>query len=136
MFACTTQGGTAMGMPDVCLTPAPPLPPIPIPYPNTAMIATANPSTCCKKVFISMMPTVTKKTEIPMSQGDNAGVAGGVVSGMMMGPVKFNKGSAKVKVEGSEVIRMLDLSGHNGSNPNVPVGNVLAPSQTKVMILG
>jgi hypothetical protein len=29
--------GMSMAFPDVCLTPAPPAPPMPIPYPNIAM---------------------------------------------------------------------------------------------------
>jgi len=31
------SGGTVSFMPDVCLTPGPPGPPVPIPYPNMAM---------------------------------------------------------------------------------------------------
>ncbi len=33
-FAHKTSGGMSMVFPDVCKTPAPPAPPVPIPYPN------------------------------------------------------------------------------------------------------
>ncbi len=136
MFACTTMGGMALGAPDVCKTPAPPSPsPVPIPYPNTAQLPTTNPGTCTNKVLIMNMPAVTKSSEIPATMGDNAGVAGGVSSGVVMGPAKFNMGSNSVKFEGNPPVRMLDPTGHNGSSPNVPAGSVLAPSQTKVMIM-
>ena len=37
--------GIAFAFPDVCNTPAPPSAPIPIPYPNIAMLSDANPKT-------------------------------------------------------------------------------------------
>jgi hypothetical protein len=133
MFANTTMGGMCFGFPDVCNTPSP-VGPVPIPYPNTGQYATANPSTCSQKVFIMNMPIVTKKSEVPMSQGDNAGVAGGVASGTVMGPDRHTMGSARVKIEGDPATKMPDPTGHNGSSLNA-MGSTLAPSQTKVMIL-
>ena len=39
MFPATTNaGGMCMGFPDVCKTPIPPAGPVPIPYPNMAMV--------------------------------------------------------------------------------------------------
>lgn len=39
-FSSKKKGGFSITFPDVCKTPAPPAPPIPIPYPNIQMAAT------------------------------------------------------------------------------------------------
>jgi hypothetical protein len=130
MFAVTKQNGQCMAMPDVCKTPAPPAPPIPIPYPNLAMPMMGNP--CTTKVLIGGMPVLTKASKIPMSSGDEAGVAGGVVSGANMGEVAFVSFSMAVKLEGNPVVKLGDATKHNGGNG---VGAVLAPSQAVVMIM-
>lgn len=134
MFANSMQGGMCMGMPDVCKVPAPPAPPIPTPFPNQAMCQVADGSTCSEKVLICMMKAFNLDTKIPQSNGDEAGVAGGVVSGKIMGPASFIKGSMKVFIEGSPSVRMLDPTKQNGDNANVP-GMTLQPSQTKVLVL-
>lgn len=130
--ASTTQGGQCFAMPDVCLTPAPPAPPIPIPYPNTAMVNQAKKTT--KKVKFAGKPVVTKKSEISRSMGDEAGTNKGVMSGMNMNKVTFKKVSAKVKVEGQGCAYLTSMTGHNGSNANNPAGVQVAPSQTKVIV--
>jgi hypothetical protein len=130
----TKQGGTAIAFPDTCLTPAPPGPPVPVPYPNTAQLMQANPGTCPKKVKILNQPPLTTQSVIPMSAGDEAGSAGGVVSGMVKGPVQFKKGSVKVKVEGQPLTFQTCTTGHNGMNANAPMGIHAAPSQTKVLV--
>ena len=89
----TKQGGTAVAFPDVCKTPTP-AGPVPIPYPNTGQMMQANPGTCPKKVKILNQPPLTTQSIIVMSSGDEAGTVGGVVSGMVKGPVQFKKGSA------------------------------------------
>ena len=133
MFPASTKaGGQLFGFPDVCKTPAPPLPPIPVPYPNFGMLNQANKTST--KVKIVSKDVVTLKSEIPQSMGDEAGAAGGIVSGMIKGPVKFTMGSLKVKIEGQPCIHLTSLSAHNGSNANMPAGSVIAPSQTKVLI--
>jgi hypothetical protein len=60
-------------------------------------------------------------------------VAGGVVSGQNLGPVKFLMGSAKVLMKGKPVVLLTCTTGHNGSNANNPAGLVVAPSQAKVL---
>ena len=50
------------------------------------------------------------------------------------GKVTFKKGSSKVKVEGQPCIHLTSMTGQNGMNANVPVGTVVAPGQTKVII--
>ncbi len=134
MFANCSAGGMDMGMPDVCLTPAPPSPsPVPIPYPNTAMLPTALPPTTSLKHLISMMPAHNLGTTIPMTMGDNAGVAMGVASGTVMGPARNTKGSTKVFTGGMPATRCLDTAMQNSTN--VPGGMSLVPSQFKVLIL-
>lgn len=119
-------------MPDVCKTPAPPGPPVPIPYPNVAMMNQA--AKTSTKVKFAGKPVVTLRSEIPRSTGDEAGSAGGVVSGINMGKVTFKQGSTKVKVEGQGCVYLSALTAHNGANANVPSGVVAAPSQVKVIV--
>lgn len=130
--AATTQGGQAMGFPDVCLTPAPPAPPLPIPYPNMAMVNQAKKT--AKHVQFVSKPVVILNSEIPQSMGDEAGTNGGVVSGKNMDKVIFKKGSSKVKVEGQPCIHLTSMTAHNGVNANMPAGTMIAPSQTKVIV--
>jgi hypothetical protein len=130
--ATTMAGGTCMGMPDVCKVPAPPAPPIPTPFPNLAQCCLATGTTT--KVLVMNMPALTQGSKIPMSQGDEAGVAGGVVSGLNMGPVSFRTSSSKVSLQGQKAVVLTAMTAHNGSNANLPVGVHVAPSQTKVLI--
>ena len=125
MFGISTKaGGMSMAMPDVCKTPAPPAPPVPIPYPNIASFVQANPSTCSKKVKILNQPVITKATQITMTSGDEPGVVGGIISGKFKGPAKAKKFSMKVKVEGKNVVYHTCVIGQNGSNANA-VGHSL-----------
>lgn len=130
MFAVTRQGGQCMGMPDTCLTPAPPAAPVPIPYPNMASPTLATATTT--KVLVSGMPALTTASTISLSSGDEAGSAGGVASGTCMGEMRFITGSRTVKLQGRFAARLGDTTRHNGGNT---VGSVLAPSQTVVMIV-
>jgi hypothetical protein len=122
-----------MAFPDTCKTPTP-AGPVPMPYPNTAMLMQANPATCTLKVKIMNQPALTKQSVIPMTSGDEAGSAGGVISGEIKGPAQFKKGSIKVKFEGQPAAFQTCPMGHNGTNANVPAGMHTAPSQTKVLV--
>jgi uncharacterized Zn-binding protein involved in type VI secretion len=84
------------------------------------------------KVLMCGMPALTKASKISISSGDEAGVAGGVVSGKMMGPAEFVLGSLVVKLEGNPAVRLGDPTKHNDGNA---IGSVLAPSQAVVMIM-
>lgn len=137
MFGISTkENGTCMttGPVDVCKTPAPPAPPIPLPYPNTAMCNQADAGTTTTKVKINNQPALTKDSEIPMSAGDEAGSAGGLVSGKIKGECLYKKFSAKVKFEGAHVVYQMCNTSHNGKSPNAPLGMQSAPSQTKVTV--
>jgi hypothetical protein len=126
----TLANGQCLGVPDVCKTPAGPVV-VPIPYPNIGMCPTAvQPTT---KVLVMNMPALTQGSKLPMSQGDDAGVAGGVVSGMNMGEIAFRTASSKVSFQGQKVIVLTAMTAHNGSNANMPAGVLLSPSQAKVL---
>ncbi len=131
----TTAGGVANGFPDVCKTPTP-AGPVPIPYPNIAMMNQASTGTCTKKVKVVGKPALTAKSKIPMTSGDEAGSAGGVVSSKIKGEAKFTKTSMKVKMEGSPVAFQTCTIGQNGMPFNVPAGIHSGPSQAKVKVSG
>jgi len=130
--ASTKGGGNCLGLPDVCLTPAPPAPPIPTPYPNSGMINQAKKTST--KVKFSGKEVVTVSSEISRSMGDEAGVNKGVMSGMNMAKITFKTGSSKVRIQGKKCVHHTSITGHNGSNANMPAGAQLSPSQTKVIV--
>jgi len=137
MPASTKAGGQFMtpGPTDACKTPTPGGP-VPMPYPNIAMLTQANAGTCSSKVKICNQKVATKDTEITMSSGDEAGTAGGgVVSNRFKGPAKITKGSSKVKIEGKPCAHLTVMAGMNGSNANMPAGTQIAPTQTKVKVM-
>jgi len=127
MFVTTIQAGQANCTPDVCKTPAPPGPPVPIPYPNMAQTTLANPTSL--KVLVCGSPALTKSSKIPTSMGDTSGTVGGVVSGSFMGECTFTTASLKVKFEGKPVLRQMDAAKSNKGNC---FGAIMAPSQAKV----
>lgn len=122
--------GDVLAVPDVCKIPGPP--PIPTPFPNMAQCASAQGVTTAVKIL--NQPVLHKMSKIPMSSGDEAGSAGGVVSGMIKGEVKFTKGSAVVKVEGQAIVYLTCPTQHNGSNANAPQGALISPSQSIVLV--
>lgn len=134
--ASTNGGGQCMAFPDVCKVPAPPAPPIPTPFPNIGMCTQAKGSSCSKKVKIVNKKTFTKKTELSRSSGDEAGTLKGIISNKNMDVVKRSMAFSKVKVEGSPIVTVMKVTGHNGSSANAPPGSQVAPSQTKVICLG
>ena len=135
MFPLATKGGgVCMAFPDVCKVPAPPAPPIPMPFPNTGQCANAMNASLV--VMVENKPVLHKMSEIPASQGDEAGVAGGVVSGVNMQKVAFMTASTKVLIEGSPAVMWMGTTGHNGASANAPMGQQLVPSQMAVLALG
>ncbi len=127
----TNMAGMAMGMPDVCLVPAPPAPPIPTPFPNMAMHAMANPGTLAIKFMIQGGMAQNLGSMIMMTSGDEAGVGGGIMSGMIMGPSRATVGSMKLLVGGMPAVRLTSMTMQNMTN--VPAGLVTAPDQVKIL---
>jgi hypothetical protein len=136
MPLATRAGGQAFAFPDVCNVPAPPAPPIPTPFPSFAMMAQADGSTCSMKVKVLNQPVITKASEVPRTMGDEAGTLKGFSSGTNMDKAAFKSGVSKVKIEGNDVVNMLQSTAHNGASANAPTGMVVAPSQTKVFVAG
>src|SRR3954466_1641784 len=92
------SNGVATAFPDVCQTPAPPAPPVPIPYPNVAMSSdTAQGS---QDVKMDGNPIMLQGSVFSQSTGDEAGSIGGVVSGCVKGKAEFISFSFDVLVEG------------------------------------
>jgi hypothetical protein len=129
MFAVTLAGGQCLAAVDVCKVPTP-TGPVPMPFPNIGMPPMGN--SPASKVLVVGMPALTKASKIPITNGDQAGTAGGVVSGKVMGEVEFVIGSVKVRFEGQPAVRLSTPTKHNAGNT---LGSVLVPSQTKVLIV-
>lgn len=129
--ASSKQSGVCFAFPDVCKTPSPGGP-VPIPYPNFGQVMQITKT--ATKVKFCNKEAATKNSEIPMSQGDEAGVAGGVVSNVNMNKVIYKKCSSKVKAQGHQVAYLTSMTGQNGMNANMPAGNQIAPSQIKVIV--
>ncbi|NCC39875.1 MAG: DUF4150 domain-containing protein [Gammaproteobacteria bacterium] len=129
MFANAQMMGTDTGFPDVCLTPSP-VGPVPVPYPNIAMGPMAVPNV--PNILFAATPAHNLGTTIPMTNGDNAGLATGVASGTVMGPSRHLTGAFSVLIKGMPASRMTSMSLQN--NTNAP-GCRVVPSQTKVLIL-
>src|SRR6185312_8447100 len=83
------SSGMSTIFPDVCKTPTP-AGPVPIPYPNIGQSS--------------------------KSSGDEAGSAGGVMSGKIKGPCEFMLYSFDVQFEGKNVCRLGDQLFHNDKN--------------------
>jgi hypothetical protein len=110
------SGGTAPSVPDFCKTPAPPGPPVPIPYPNLGKSSdTADGSTTFKA---DGNPVMLKTSKFSTSTGDEAGTLKGVASSTNMGVVKFALYSFDVKIQGKNVPRLGDPTTNNGNGAN------------------
>lgn len=129
MFGNAQMMGTDTAFPDVCLTPSP-AGPVPVPYPNIAMGPMAVPNV--PNILFMGTPAHNLGTTIPMTNGDNAGLATGVASGTVMGPSRHLTGAFSVLIKGMPASRLTSISLQN--NTNAP-GCRVVPSQTKVLIL-
>ena len=134
-LACTNSSdGQSYAFPDVCNTPTP-SGPVPIPYPNTAMLEMASPETLCETVLICGFMGATVQTQVTASSGDEEGTLGGVTSGTVMGSCQFKQGSQSVTLAGQAATYLGSMIGHNNaSNPNSPPGSVISASQSVVTV--
>jgi hypothetical protein len=131
MFANTQMGGMNLGFPDVCMTPAPPAPtPIPIPYPNMSLGPLGVPFV--PMVLYGGAPAHNLATIVPISMGDNPGIATGVASGTVMGPTRSLTGAFTVLVGGLPSTRLTSVNIQNSTNAP---GMRIVPSQVKVLLL-
>ena len=126
------SSGITSAFPDVCKTPAPPAPPVPIPYPNIAQSSDTASGT--STVQCDGNPTCVKDSNFQTSSGDEAGSLLGVASNKVKGKAEFVNFSFDVFFEGKNVARAMDLMLHNDKNtPPFPViqGPVIALAQEK-----
>jgi hypothetical protein len=133
MFANTNIGMLGFvlnfGFPDVCNVPTP-AGPIPTPFPNFAMSVTHIPSQY--NVIICGGFAENLVTEGTISNGDQAGLALGVISGEIMGPDRYLMGSFTVCIGGVFAMHLTSPTLANGFNT---AGLSITPSQLCVLIL-
>src|SRR5215471_9203301 len=108
------SNGITQAFPDVCKTPAPPAPPIPIPYPNIAQ--SSDTAQGASTVSCDGNPVCVKDSNFMVSSGDEAGSLLGVASNKIKGKAEFVNFSFDVKFEGKNVPRAMDLMLHNDKN--------------------
>ncbi|MEA3492239.1 MAG: DUF4150 domain-containing protein [Campylobacterota bacterium] len=133
MFQLTMNNAMNMALPDVCLTPTP-AGPVPIPYPNISLTTTTLPPTTAMTILVDGTPALNLLSEIALSNGDEAGVNLGVVSGMIMGPTRYILGSETLFLQGAPAVRLTSETGQNGEMMNC-AGACITPSQVTMIVL-
>lgn len=129
MFVGNHLGCTHIGYPDACNTPTP-AGPVPIPYPNVAVSTTSQP--LVPEVFIGCAPVQMLLDTNPVSNGDQAGTALGVASGMIAGPQRNVTGSISTYAGSAPVVLLGSVGTQNGMNT---FGVEAAPGQFRVLAL-
>jgi len=109
--ASTGHTSVSLGPVDFCKTPTPGGP-VPMPYPNVALSITIGPGYTTKTLSFGT-PMWTKKGKSALSNGDQPGVALGVVSNKIMGMCEIMMSSNDVLAERGGVSRTLDSSNSN-----------------------
>jgi len=124
MLPATNRGvGMNIGFPDVCLTPVGPAV-VPIPYPNFALTAQA--AAFSPVVRVSGVNALNLGSMIPMTMGDDSGVAHWSVKG----PGRYVMGNPIVSIDRLPAINLTCLT--TGNTGNNAIGAVLVPSATNV----
>lgn len=113
-------------IPDVCKTPTPGGP-VPMPYPNVAQSVTLSDGTTTVKGDKAM--AANKGSKFALSNGDNAGVAGGVKSSTFMKEATWILYSFDVKLDGKNASRFTDKMFHNAENAANMCGEVQVPRE-------
>ena len=134
MFMLSQGAGTNFAFPDVCNTYVGEAE-MPMTYPNFNMSATTAPA--AYNVLVDCMPTSNQLSLGLMSNGDEIGILGGMVSAMIDGQTEYIVGCVTILVDGIPAQRLTSMTGQNcmGVSPNT-VGNCLCPSQVTVLTLG
>jgi hypothetical protein len=128
MFANCQLMGLDLAFPDICKTP-PAL--VPVPYPNLALGPMGIPNAW--NILLMGMPAHNLLTTIAMSNGDNAGLALGLVSPSVMGPSRHITCVPNVLFKCIPATRLTGLAVQNRCNA---LGARVVPSQLKVLLLG
>jgi hypothetical protein len=85
-------------------------------------------------VVVENKETLTQQSKVPRTQGDEAGVSGGVMSGVFGDQMAYRKVSSKVLIAGAGAAMLTSMTAHNGASANAPAGTQVAPSQAKVLV--
>ena len=93
------SGGTSMVFPNLCKTPMPPGPPVPLPYPSIGL--SKKTSKGPKKVKVDGQMPMVKGAVYASTDGDKPGTGGGVMSGCNGGEAEFMVILSNVKFEGA-----------------------------------
>ncbi len=120
-----SNGISIATIPDVCKTPSPGGP-VPIPYPNISQSITLAKGTTTVKADGGMMIAI-KGSEFSLSNGDNAGVAGGVKSSTFMKESTWILYSFDVKMDGKNACRLTDKKFQNHENTVDLAGTIQDP---------
>lgn len=128
MFANCQLMGLDLAFPDICKTP-PAL--IPIPYPNFALGPMAIPNAW--NILLMGMPAHNMATVIPITNGDNPGLALGLISPSVMGPSRHITCVPNTLFKAIPATRLTSMTVQNRANT---VGARIVPSQVKVVLLG
>lgn len=110
------DGKSIAAFPDVCFSPpAPPVGPMPLPYPNTGEVKDTDSGTA--KVFVKdKMSGMADDSHMTKSMGDEAATKSqgkGLINGGLQGKCYFKLWSMDVQMEGKGVPRNIDLVSHN-----------------------
>lgn len=132
MFANVNTGVMNFAFPDVCNIPTP-AGPIPTPLVNIGLSPTHIPAQF--KVLVGGGLAENLLTTGTVSNGDQAGLAMGVASGMIIGPDRPITSSLKTFYGGIPATRLSSLQGQNGMLPNA-LGASLTPAQVRVLLVG
>src|SRR5690606_8089663 len=116
-----TLGLSSATLPDACKTPSPGGP-VPIPYPNIASQSSLQKGT--KSVKANGKMIAVKGSQYGRSNGDEAGTAGGVKSGVNMKATDWITYSFDVKMDGKNACRHTDKKFHNNQNAANLAGNL------------
>jgi hypothetical protein len=130
MFVNTNLGVLDFAFPDVCLVPVMGVP-TPLPFPNIALSFADIPAQF--EVIVGGGLAENLATVGTMSNGDQPGVEGGVVSHLFMGPFRSLLGSIKLFVGCIPCTHTFGIVGQNGLLPNA-IGVSLTPAQVTVLV--
>lgn len=130
MFANISLTVMNFAFPDICKVPTP-LGPVPVPLPNIVISVTHIP--CVFNIIIGGGLAENLLTQGTVSNGDEAGLAMGVVSSTIVGPDRYLLGSFRVFNGGLPATRLTSLTIQN--TMNAP-GVSLVPGQFVNLVLG
>ncbi len=115
----SASGVSSACAPDVCFSPGPPPPGVPVPYANTVLAKDLD--NLSRTVFFKGTGAALEKDSFfATSYGNEPATPGlkkGTVSGQIKGKGHFATWSMNVKVEGKGVARHLDTVTHNHNSP-------------------